>query len=144
MPLTSKYSHTSSLPPLESHSVLSNHTRTFSLMSENPSISRISVLKQRFQLPEVKRKPKPSNPRRKKPQFHRLSRAKLLPVKSRRDPHNYPPTITESDVQDGMLKLLYKGMIPKNADLSPAFGAHLGQHRRRGLLSPLSPSPVHK
>ena len=59
-----------------------------------------------------------------KPKFIKHYKARVIPELSRRDPNNFPPEITEEDINEGMLKMLYKGMIPHDADLSPAFQRH--------------------
>jgi len=46
---------------------------------------------------------------------------RILPKQFRDDPFAEPPPITEDDIQDGMLNLINRGIIPKDVDLSPAF-----------------------
>lgn len=46
---------------------------------------------------------------------------RILPKNYRDDPFADPPPITESDIKDGMLSLLNRGIIPKDVDLTPAF-----------------------
>lgn len=46
---------------------------------------------------------------------------RILPKNFRDDPFADPPPITENDIQDGMLSLLTRGIIPKDVDLTPAF-----------------------
>ena len=46
---------------------------------------------------------------------------RILPKNFRDDPFADPPPITENDIDDGMLSLLNRGIIPRDVDLSPAF-----------------------
>ena len=46
---------------------------------------------------------------------------RILPKNFRDDPFAEPPPITENDIQDGMLSLLNRGIIPRDVDLTPAF-----------------------
>ena len=45
-----------------------------------------------------------------------------MPKNFRDDPFADPPPITETDIKDGMYSLLTRGIIPRDVDLSPAFG----------------------
>jgi hypothetical protein len=47
---------------------------------------------------------------------------RILPKNFRDDPFADPPPITETDIKDGMYSLLTRGIIPRDVDLSPAFG----------------------
>lgn len=47
---------------------------------------------------------------------------RILPKNFRDDPFADPPPITETDIKDGMYSLLNRGIIPRDVDLSPAFG----------------------
>lgn len=57
---------------------------------------------------------------------------KILPKNFRDDPFADPPPITEDDIDDGMLSLLNRGIIPRDVDLTPAFerGAPPFQHAK--------------
>lgn len=46
---------------------------------------------------------------------------RILTKEQRNDPFADPPPITDSDLQDGMINLLNRGIIPRDVDLTPAF-----------------------
>lgn len=54
---------------------------------------------------------------------------RILPKVYREDPFADPPPLDEDEIQDGMLSLLNRGVIPKDVDLTPAF--------ERGPIAPL-------
>ena len=47
--------------------------------------------------------------------------SRILTKEQRNDPFADPPPITDNDLQDGMINLLNRGIIPKDVDLTPAF-----------------------
>ena len=50
----------------------------------------------------------------------------LLPRSLRRDPLSTPPPISPADAKRGLLHLLTAGLIPRNADMTPALAGESG------------------
>ena len=46
---------------------------------------------------------------------------RILPKKFRDDPYADDPVINEDELKEGMFSLVNRGLIPRDADLSPAF-----------------------
>ena len=46
---------------------------------------------------------------------------RILPAKNRGDAHAPPPPIDDQDIEQGLLSLMNRGMLPSNVDLSAAF-----------------------
>ncbi|CAG9314161.1 unnamed protein product [Blepharisma stoltei] len=103
-------------------SVLSEQRTRSSIINPQNSYGR-TWLNNRYNLPE----PTKSNFRAlgtkkySKPKVAKYYKAKVLPRQYREDPQSDPPPITEQDVEDGMMNLITRGLIPKDVDLSPAF-----------------------
>jgi len=94
---------------------------------ESPGIPlNFNEARQKFNIPGPSRRqlrqPKPTQKSSGRVRRNRMAGPRrILPTVNRRNPFAEQPSIGERDLDDGLLKLLNKGFVPSNADLTPAF-----------------------
>lgn len=96
----------------------------------------ITLIRKSYDLPEIKREPIRyiGNKIYKKPRITRIHPS-ILPRVYREDPHNNPAPLNKQDLQNGLLSLINKGIIPRDADVGPAFMRGLPPLQHRQVMS---------
>ena len=96
----------------------------------------ITLIRKSYDLPEIKREPIRyiGNKIYKRPRITRFNPS-ILPRVFREDPHNNPAPLNKKDLENGLLSLINKGVIPRDADLGPAFMRGLPPLQHRQMMS---------
>jgi hypothetical protein len=108
----------------------------FREMTDPCTPMNITLIRKSYDLPEIKREPirHIGNKIYKKPRITRFNPS-ILPRVYREDPHNNPAPLNKKDLENGLLSLINKGVIPRDADVGPAFMRGLPPLQHRQMMS---------